>query len=282
MEREFRACVVDPFAKEYQSGRTPNPCIACNETMKFDILLNKAKAMGFDLMATGHYAVIEQAGNKYMLKRGIDAGKDQSYVLYRLTQKELPHLLFPLGAMKKSQIRAIAEKEKLPVAHKPDSQEICFVEDDYASFLRAHAPEAEKIRPGNIVDEEGKILGKHKGLPFYTVGQRKGMEISHPTPLYVLKLNTASNELVVGPREQAYDSECRVEKCSWVNDPPTGELICTAKVRYLAAPERATVPLVNANTLLVRFAKPQFAITPGQSAVFYDKDTVLGGGIISN
>ncbi len=279
MEEEFKTCVVDPFAKEYLQGRTPNPCITCNATMKFDLLLKKAKGMGFELMATGHYARIEQEDGQYFLKRGIDPGKDQSYVLYCLTQKELAHVLLPLGGMNKTEIRAIAEREKLPVAHKPDSQEICFVEDDYATFLRMHYPDAEQIRQGNIVDEAGKILGKHKGLPYYTIGQRKGMEISHPTPLYVLKMDIPANELVVGPKDHAYGTECLVEPCTWVNTAPTAAIECTVKIRYLATPAQATIT-PSGNTISVRFATPQFAITPGQSAVFYDQDTVIGGGII--
>jgi tRNA-specific 2-thiouridylase len=280
MESEFRKCVVDPFAKEYLQGRTPNPCITCNETMKFDQLLKKAKGMGFELMATGHYAQIEVAGGQYLLKRGVDPGKDQSYVLYCLTQKELPHILLPLGGMNKTEIRAIAEREQLPVAHKPDSQEICFVEDDYAAFLKKHAPDAEKIRPGNIVDETGKILGKHKGLPYYTIGQRKGMEISHPTPLYVIKMNVSANELVVGPKDHAYGRECKVERCSWVNIAPTASTECTVKIRYLATPAQAIIT-PSGNTVSVSFATPQFAITPGQSAVFYSNETVVGGGVIA-
>lgn len=280
LEQEFKDTVVDDFVKEYLAGRTPNPCIVCNEKIKFALLLQKAKALGFDRVATGHYALIEEHNGSFRLREGKDERKDQTYVLYRLTQKELASLVLPLGGYTKPEIREIAKKNGLPAAEKAESQEICFVDTDYASFLRGYLPDADKhIRPGPIVDTAGKKLGTHKGLPLYTVGQRSGLGLTTPAPMYVVRIDTAVNTLVVGEKHEVLSSVMRVERLSWVEAEPVFPVECAVKIRRLHQPAPATLTMEN-GIVTATFQTPQPAVTPGQSAVFYHGPYCLGGGII--
>lgn len=276
----FAACVVAPFGREYLAGRTPNPCVECNKYLKFGRLLEEARALGCDKLVTGHYARIRFDGEKYHLHRALDPEKDQSYVLYHLSQDQLAHILFPLGEMSKEEARRLAEVAGLPTAHKADSQDICFVpEGDYAAVIRAQLGDCDV--PGDFVDREGKVLGRHKGLIHYTIGQRKGLGLALPSPLYVLKLDPEKNQVILGPPEALLKKEVLVKGMCWISgQAPSGPISCEAKLRYRqkAAPALA-FPLPGGD-LLLRFDDPQRAPTPGQSAVFYQGDEVLGGGII--
>ncbi|MBU0495084.1 MAG: tRNA 2-thiouridine(34) synthase MnmA [Chloroflexi bacterium] len=280
-QEPFRRAVVEPFCAEYAAGRTPNPCVVCNRTIKFDALLRWAFDAGADHLATGHYARVTWDGEHYHLWRGVDKAKDQSYMLHRLGQRELPHVIFPLGEWTKPQVREMARQRGLPAADRPESQEICFVPGrDYRDFLREQTPDA--FRPGPIVHLDGRVLGQHAGLPAYTVGQRGGLGIAWAHPLYVVRLDPARNALVVGPDAALWQREVWVSDVSYVaGEPLLGPVRVTAKVRYLApaAPARLE-PLTDAEARLT-FDEPQRAITPGQAAVFYDGDEVLGGGIIT-
>jgi len=280
VERNFEDMVVSPFCATYTAGRTPNPCIVCNEHIKFGALLDRALTLGADCLATGHYARVRELDGEYQLLRGVDEGKDQSYALYRLGQKALRHVILPLGTLRKSEVRALARRWSLPVVDRPESQDVCFVpHGDYAKFLRAREPEA--FRPGPIVDVEGQVLGQHRGLPRYTVGQRRGLGIAHSRALYVLRIDVKSNTLIVGTREhlgrrELVASDAHFVSGRWLEGPTR----TTVKVRYRARDASATVYPLTAGEVKVTFDSPQSAIAPGQSAVFYDGDIVLGGGII--
>ncbi|MHB9156225.1 MAG: tRNA 2-thiouridine(34) synthase MnmA, partial [Endomicrobiales bacterium] len=286
MEKEFCAHVVEDFVAEYLAGRTPNPCIVCNEKIKFDLLLKRSRAMGFGYMATGHYARIEKAeasgSHAFFLKKGVDERKDQSYVLYRLTKKALSRLLLPLGGYTKKEIRSIAAENGLPAAAKPESQEICFIDRDYATFLRQYLPDVEKkIMPGPIVGTDGRRLGRHRGLAFYTVGQRSGLGLTSPSPLYVTRIDTKANTLVVGNKEEVFSRTARAEELTWVaGEPPAFPCACEVKIRRLHQPARAVLDM-RPGAVVVTFEEPQPAVTPGQAAVFYRGEYVLGGGIIA-
>jgi tRNA-specific 2-thiouridylase len=281
MEEEFKDAVVEDFVSEYLAGRTPNPCIVCNEKIKFGLLLDKARGMGFEYLATGHYARVEKQQDRFLLKKGADRGKDQSYVLYRLKQKELEYLLFPLGGYTKKEIRKIALDTKLPVAEKPESQEICFVDKDYGSFLNAYsAAVRDKIRPGAIKDAQGKVVGHHKGLPFYTIGQRRGLGLTSPLPLYVTKIDVAANTVHVGEKAAVYVGRVLVDRLSWVEEPLLQPFAVEVKIRRMHEAAPATVTPAG-DTCRVEFTSPQMAVTPGQAAVFYQGETVVGGGVIA-
>ena len=281
LERE----VIAPFCTEYLRGRTPNPCIWCNERLKFGLLLSTARAMGFDRLATGHYArIIERAGLCQLMK-GADIHKDQSYFLFRLGQDQMRHLLFPLGGMTKPQIRDKARVLRLPVADKAESQEICFLpDDDYRSFIANRAAgddslDSSLLKPGEIVDREGKVLGMHKGAAFYTIGQRGGLGIALGSPQYVIRIDPRANRIVVGPREQASARTFTATDIHWCADPVADGADVTVKIRY----NHAGVPAklhVDGQTMRTTCAEPVFAATPGQSAVWYHGDEVLGGGTI--
>jgi len=285
-EREFKAAVVDPFVGEYAAGRTPNPCLACNRHIKFGLLLERARSLGADLLATGHYARIVQGEGRYRLLKSADRRKDQSYVLYMLGQRELGQVLFPLGELTKDEVRARAAQAGLPVGEKPESQEICFVGDEgYHPFLSRQAPAT--VRPGPIVDATGRVLGQHQGLAFYTVGQRHGLGLASSGhtdvkgPLYVLRLDPVRNALVVGPEEALGQQELIAGQVSFVAGyaPPVSGV--TAKVRYKAPEAPGTLLPLDEGRVRLVFDQPQRAITPGQAVVFYQGEEVLGGGIIN-
>lgn len=278
----FQETVVDYFVKEYAKGRTPNPCIACNRYVKFEALLRKALEIGADYVATGHYARIEQDSQtgRYVLRKGLDEKKDQSYVLYHLNQHSLAHFLMPLGTYTKDKTRALAREYGLSVADKPESQEICFVpNDDYHAFLEEKNPKS--LRPGNFVDVEGNILGKHQGLPLYTVGQRKGLGIAAGHPLYVVELRPDKNEVVLGCNDDVFATSLIANDLNFIAfDELNSQRSVLAKIRYNAKESPAVIEPVGNGKVQVRFVQKQRAITPGQSVVFYEGDQVLGGGII--
>jgi tRNA-specific 2-thiouridylase len=292
-QREFRRTVIQYFIDGYANGLTPNPCLVCNRDVKFRFLLERAQTLGFDYLATGHYVRIGQqapasnngsgtfAHSAYTLLRGVDTAKDQSYVLYMLGQKELARLQFPLGSLGKASVRAMAYERGLVTANRPESQDICFVPDnDYRAFLRQEVPDV--FQPGPIVDQEGRELGQHKGLPQYTVGQRKGLGIAASQPVFVTEIDTARNALVVGPAEVALWRSCVVDEATFVSGQwPAEPFDCAVQVRIHSTPARARVEPLDAGHLRVHFAEPQRAITPGQAAVFYDGEHVLGGGRIT-
>jgi len=280
-EKDFKHHVVDYFIGEYASGRTPNPCLACNRHIKFGLLLRRVLSLDAWYLATGHYARIRRADGHYQLLKGVDRRKDQSYALYMLSQEELAHLLFPLGNYTKEEVRAMALERELPIAEKAESQELCFVHDnDYRRFLRTHAPEA--IKPGPIVDTAGRVIGQHKGLPFYTIGQREGMGIAAPEALYVLGMDTARNTVVAGTRAELGRRELIARQVSFVSGKaPVSPMKVTAKIRYKAAEAQATLIPADENRVVLTFVEPQRDITPGQGVVFYQGEVVLGGGIIA-
>jgi len=276
-EREFHRLVIDYFCREYSLGRTPNPCIACNQHIKFGLLLEKALEMGAEYLATGHYARIEHSPNGYRLLKAVDITKDQSYFLYTLGQRQLQHLLLPLDELSKEKVRELAAELGLPASSRHDSQDVCFIPDnDYRSFIAQHV----SLQSGEIVDITGKVLGKHGGLARYTVGQKQGQGLASDEQLYVLKLDAANNRLVVGTKDYLLHNVLIASKLSWVSGKAPREPInITAKVRY-KAPEVAAELRPNDSMAEVRFVEPQRAIAPGQSVVFYQNDVVLGGGII--
>jgi tRNA-specific 2-thiouridylase len=277
-ETEFKGAVVDYFVEEYARGRTPNPCLACNRQIKFGLLLEKAMEMGADYIATGHYARSRRVNGEYQLLRGLDASKDQSYVLYMLGQRELARALFPVGERSKDWVRSKAVEKGLPTADREESQEICFTMGNYRRFLLEQP--GVLFEPGPILDEDGEVLGDHRGLPAYTVGQREGLGVAASFPLYVLKIDTERNALLVGPRESLARAELTATGVSFVSGrPPIGPKEVSAKIRYRARPASASLNC-EAGEATVRFATPQAAVTPGQAVVFYEGEVVLGGGII--
>ncbi|MCL0091980.1 tRNA 2-thiouridine(34) synthase MnmA [Dehalococcoidales bacterium] len=276
----FNQKVVADFCREYSLGRTPNPCIRCNQYIKFDSLLERAKGLGANFVATGHYARIDKAKGRYLLKKGIDPSKDQSYVLYPLTQEQLGHTLLPIGNFTKQRVREIARELGLAVAAKPESQEICFIpDDDYPKFLKEHIPEA--VKPGPILDEQGNILGKHRGILFYTIGQRKGLGISTKEPLYVTAIEQERNAIVVSSKEKLYGNGLIATGLNWIAIAKLKQAITVkAKIRYRHNEAEAKITPLDKEEVYVRFKQPQMAITPGQAIVFYHGDTVIGGGTI--
>jgi len=278
----FEEKVIGDFVSEYHSGRTPNPCIRCNEHIKFDALIKKADGLGIEMIATGHYARIEQRGSKFSLLKGIDPQKDQSYMLYVMNQASLGRTLFPNGDKTKKEIRKIARSFDLPVAEKAESQEICFVpEDNYGSFIEEFTNN--ETKPGPILDSRGNVLGTHKGIIHYTIGQRKGLGIPRPEPLYVIKIDPERNAIIVGGKNETLGTALEANGVHFISGKvPDGELEVTAKIRYNSKESKATVCPFNDSWARVRFSKPQNAITPGQSVVFYNGETVIGGGIINS
>ncbi len=275
----FRTKVEDYFVAEYLHGRTPNPCVRCNREIKFGKLFDFAESLGADYLATGHYARITFEDGRFRLKKADDAKKDQSYVLYNLTAEKLAQIILPLGDFSKEETRRLAEDLKLPVAHKPDSQEICFVpDDDYKSFIASRNTAAQALQAGEIVDASGKVLGHHSGVANYTIGQRKGMGIAAPQPLYVTRLDVVNKKVVVDTNDKLFTKTLTASEPHWIYK-PTLPATLQAKIRY--GSRFATCKVVEVeNSLRVEFSEPQRAVTPGQSIVFYDGEEVLGGAII--
>ncbi len=281
VEQVFRQQVVDYFIAGYTHGLTPNPCLACNRHIRFDHLLNHALALGADYLATGHYARVRATPHGFDLLRGVDPRKDQSYVLSVVGQKELQRLTFPVGDLTKPEVRDLAARYGLPVAARPDSQDLCFLADgDYRRFLQDWAGEA--IHPGPVVDADGRVLGEHRGLPFYTIGQRKGLGLDTPQPLFVLELQAETNTVVVGSAEQLGRDRLIADHVNWVNVPPSGPFACTVKIRYRSPDHAAVVHPLSASQVEVHFDEALRDIAPGQAAVFYQGERVLGGGIIAH
>jgi len=278
-EREFESMVIRPFVDDYASALTPNPCILCNRKLKFRWMLSQIRAMGCDALATGHYARIEHKNGETILKKGLDSSKDQSYFLIPEKASDLSTVLFPLGSLRKEEVRAIAAERNLPVAMKSESQDACFLEDDgLPGFLEKRLGKAE---PGQIVDEDGKVLGQHKGLHCYTVGQRKGLGVAGGKPLYVVSRDAGENRITLGPRQSLMAAGLNVRDAVWFASVPDVEKFsCSVKIRSTG---RAVESSVNkrGDQASVLFSEPQFGVAPGQMAVFYDGDTVLGGGWIA-
>ncbi len=283
-ERQFDAQVVANFVSEYASGRTPLPCAHCNSDLKFATLLDRARGFGADAVATGHYARVDRDATtgRYRLRRGIDPSKDQSYFLFSLTQNQLACAVFPVGDRPKDTVRDYARRLQLPVADKPDSQEICFIpDDDYAAFVMKHAPHA--AQDGAIVDEQGRVVGGHSGIHRFTVGQRKGLGLSRSStgaPLYVLALKPEAHQVVVGPKASLERSTLTASGVNWIADEPTGWLDVTAQIRHRHQPAPARARALDDGRAEVVFDAPQIAVAPGQAVVFYDGDAVVGGGWI--
>ena len=280
----FKEHVVDRFIAEYSAGRTPNPCLYCNRHIKFGYMLRQVIALGADHLATGHYArrTWDAPAGKWQLLKGIDPHKDQSYFLYVLGQDELACILFPLGTWTKARVRALAAERALPVTHVEESQDLCFVSGgDYRRFLRQHAPHA--FAPGPILDSGGRRVGEHHGLAEYTVGQRSGIGIAGPEPLYVLCLDRERNALVVGTRDELGRDHLVAEEVNWIAGPsPPQAIAAQVKIRYRARPVPATVSAMPGDRADVQFVQPLRDITPGQGAVFYQGQAVLGGGLITD
>ncbi|HUE40364.1 MAG TPA: tRNA 2-thiouridine(34) synthase MnmA [Chthoniobacterales bacterium] len=277
----FERTVIDYFTSEYQAGRTPNPCVMCNEKLKFGNLWGKAETLGCDYIATGHYAIIEHHKDRAVLRKGVDPRKDQSYFLFSLRQPQLQRALTPLGPMKKPEIRKIAYSLGLKVADKVDSQEICFVPgNDYKAFLRSHLGEKDFHR-GEIYDVAGNFVGKHDGIELFTIGQRKGLPGGSLRPRYVVDLDPETNRVIVGDMEDLVCDEFEIDRTNWITRELAAEEVnLTVKIRYSHPGTRATVTPLDNHRARIRLHEPQRAVTPGQAAVIYDHDVVVGGGWI--
>ncbi len=300
---QFERLVIDYFSSEYQAGRTPNPCVMCNEKLKFGNLWNKAEALGCAYIATGHYAIIEHHPDRAVLRKGIDPRKDQSYFMFSLRQEQLRRALTPLGGMAKPAIREIARSLGLKVADKADSQEICFVPgNDYKAFLRSHLG-GDEFHPGGIYDLEGNFLGEHEGLEMFTIGQRKGLPGGSAQPRYVIDLDPATNRVIVGSAEDLVSDDFEVDRVNWITPPVAGivdpglddrgslaagigdrgyrsSFEAAVKIRYSHPGTRATITPLDDGRSRIQLHEPQKAVTPGQAAVIYDGDVVVGGGWI--
>ncbi|SJZ72904.1 tRNA 2-thiouridine(34) synthase MnmA [Selenihalanaerobacter shriftii] len=280
-EELFADKVIDYFVDEYAHARTPNPCIMCNQEIKSKVFLQKALELDADYMATGHYATIEhhQEG-RHLIKKAKDVHKDQTYALYGMNQKELAHTLMPLGEFTKSETRKLAKEFGLAVHDKPDSQEICFIpDDDYNRYIQEE--HAEIAKPGPILDLEGNKLGEHDGIPFYTIGQRKGLGLAYHKPLYVVDLEPEKNAVIVGDNEDVFGDKLIAHRLNWVSIPELEEpMEVEVKIRYNVTPAPATIRTIDGDKVEVEFVDKQRAITPGQAVVFYDNEVLVGGGII--
>jgi tRNA-specific 2-thiouridylase len=276
LQKEFELCVVDYFCREYRQGRTPNPCVACNQHVKFGLLLDKALSLGADYLATGHYARVEHSGDGHRLLKAANTGGDQSYFLYTLTQEKLGHVLFPLGEYSRDEVKQMAKQAGLPTATKP-SQDICFIsQKNYGTFLSQRF----STQPGDIVDTRGRKLGQHRGIAFYTIGQRHGLGLASGKPLYVIRIEPESNRIVVGQEKELYSQKLAARKLNWISGKaPREPVTAKAKIRYKSKEAEADLFFRN-GYVDVHFARPQKAITPGQAVVFYNAGELLGGGII--
>ena len=279
-KEDFCTQVMDRFVASYEAGETPNPCIECNRYMKFEKLLQRAKELQMDYVVTGHYARIVEENGRYLLKKGLDESKDQSYVLYMLSQDQLAHIKLPLGELRKTEVREIAEREGFLNAHKHDSQDICFVPDgDYVAFLERHT--GHHYEDGPIVDQEGKQLGTHHGAIRYTLGQRKGLNIAAGSPIYVCGKDMAKNTVIVGPSEALFSTTFYADRLNWIAfEDLTEPIRVKARTRYHQKEQWATVSPEGDGVVRVEFEEPQRAVTPGQAVVFYQEDLVVGGGTI--
>jgi tRNA-specific 2-thiouridylase len=280
-ERQFQDTVISNFVREYAAGRTPLPCAHCNSDLKFSTLLDRARGLGAEQVATGHYARVEQSpAGRWLLRRSADSAKDQSYFLFSLTQEQLARAAFPVGELKKAEVRAQARRLGLKVAEKPDSQEICFVPDgDYASFVARQLPAVARV--GAIVDERGEVLGRHGGVHRFTVGQRRGLGVSSSAPLYVLRIEAESGQVTVGTRGALDQTTLTATGVNWVaTDAPSDWVPITAQIRHRHRPAIGRVRAIDDNRAECIFDEPQPAIAPGQAVVFYDEDVVVGGGWI--
>lgn len=278
---EFKEAVIDYFVAEYMAGRTPNPCIACNRYVKWESLYHRARAIGADGIATGHYSrILELPNGRYALKKSVTDAKDQTYALYNLTQEQLKHTLMPVGDYSKEEIRAIAEKIGLLVANKPDSMEICFVPDDnYAGFIEDYT--GKTFQEGNFVNTAGEVLGRHQGIIHYTVGQRKGLGIALGQRMFVKEIRPETNEVVLASNEELFSRVLYADRLNFMAvETVTEPMEVTAKIRYNHKGAKAVIELVGEDRLKVTFDEPQRAITPGQAVVLYDGDIVVGGGTI--
>lgn len=277
---EFKKEIINYFLNEYKEGRTPNPCTLCNRKVKFETLIQEANKLNCNYISTGHYARVAKKGNRYLLKKGKDKTKDQSYVLFNLTQDQLSRCIFPLGNTTKKRIRNIAKDLKLEIAEKKDSQEICFIPDnDHNSYIKNNS--SEKFKNGDIVDKEGNILGKHNGIFNYTIGQRKGIKISSKDPLYVVDIDVKRNQIVVGNENEIYKNKLIATNINWISiEELKKEMNVKAKIRYGGRESKCKISKIENDKVLVEFDQEQRAITSGQSVVFYKRDIVLGGGII--
>lgn len=278
-KEDFKEKVIDRFIFTYENGGTPNPCIDCNRYLKFEKLFQRMKELEYDFVVTGHYARIEEKEGRFFLKKAVDASKDQSYVLYSLTQQQLAHIIFPLGEYTKIQIREIAEKQGFLNARKKDSQDICFVPDgDYAKFIENYT--GKTYPPGDFVDSYGNVLGRHQGIIRYTNGQRKGLGVAFGKPMYVSGKNPKKNTVTLCSNDELFSAELTADNFNWIITASDKEVKCTAKVRYNMQEQNATAYVIDENKVKVVFDEPQRAITKGQAVVLYDGDTVLGGGTI--
>lgn len=281
-KKEFKEKVMDYFVEEYLRGRTPNPCIACNRYVKWESLLQRSLQIGADYIATGHYARVEKLPNgRYAVRNSVTAAKDQTYALYNLTQYQLEHTLMPVGAYEKTEIRKIAEKTGLPVAHKPDSQEICFIPDnDYAGFIDKEAGERVP-KPGNFVTVSGEVIGPHKGITHYTVGQRKGLNLAMGHPVFVTEIRPETDEVVIGENEDVFSTELYCDRINYMGmEDLTQPKRVTAKIRYAHRGASCLIEKAGEDRIKCTFEEPVRAVTPGQAVVFYENDYVLGGGTI--
>ncbi|MBO5198589.1 MAG: tRNA 2-thiouridine(34) synthase MnmA [Lachnospiraceae bacterium] len=280
-KKEFKASVIDYFTAEYLAGRTPNPCIACNRYVKWESLLAKSLGLGADYIATGHYAQVEKLANgRYTLRQSKTLTKDQTYALYNLTQEQLSRTLMPVGAYTKEEIRSIAAGLSLPVASKPDSQEICFIPDhDYASFIRDYT--GQRDVPGNFVDTKGNILGTHPGMTHFTVGQRKGLGITFGKPVFVVEIRPETNEVVLGDNSEVFSDALYAENINYMGYPELEGRRLTGKIRYSHRGAPCHVEMVGSDRMKVVFEEPVRAVTPGQAVVLYDGDVVAGGAVIT-
>ena len=278
----FNKQIISQFCRQYSLGKTPNPCVNCNKIIKFGVLQEKAMELGAEAMATGHYAQIEKqpANGRFVIRKGIDRTRDQSYFLYELTQNQLASAIFPLGGLTKQNVRKIASEMGLPAVKRKESREICFIPDnDYPGFLRAQL--TAEIPTGKIMDKQGNMLGTHNGIIDFTIGQRKGLRIASSNPLFVVSIDSQSNTVIVGEKQDVYASEFIVNDLNWIAFERLLEpLTVKARIRYLHHEAEAVISPVDNEKVSVKFTGPQMAITPGQAAVFYEDDMVVGGGTI--
>lgn len=280
VEEDFKKYVINYFISEYEAGRTPNPCVICNRYVKFEGLLLKAKELEIEYISTGHYASVNKTNGRYLLKKGVDDKKDQSYFLYNLTQEQLSKSIFPLGEYTKKQVRDIAQKAHLPVSHKSESQEICFIKDNnYKKFINEN--KTRDLPKGEFVDTKGNVIGYHSGITNYTIGQRRNLGVSAGKPMYVLQIDGENNRIVLGSNEELFSSQLTAKDLNWIMiDELKKNMRVKAKIRYGAKASDAVIYPLNNGTVKVVFSSPQRAITKGQAVVFYEDQYVVGGGII--